>query len=57
MVYSSVGDFAMMRRFSKSNKNKEKLKGKKGGEGWGGGGGARAGGCCLFSGSKRQVWD
>lgn len=52
MVYSSVGDFAMMRRFSKSNKNKEKLKGKKGGEG-----GARAGWCCLFSGSKRQVWD
>lgn len=37
MVYSSVGDFAMMRRFSKSNKNKEKLKGKKGGEGWPGG--------------------
>lgn len=54
MVYSSVGDFAMMRRFSKSNKNKEKLKGKKGG---GVGGEARAGGCCLFSGSKRQVWD
>lgn len=41
MVYSSVGDFAMMRRFSKSNKNKEKLKGKKGG-------GGGAGGVVLF---------